>query len=102
MALLYVYVPVLSKRMADAELDSRVNFAIASNFIVLLFASSPTEADAQEALALLKRWRSILKIKSRSCDLLNLSLLRLDAMYVAGLDQLVELSPAAASAFKNQ
>lgn len=81
---------------------SRVNFAIASNFIVLLFASSPTEADAQEVLALLKRWRSILKIKSRSCDLLNLSLLRLDAMYVAGLDQLVELSPAAASAFKNQ
>ncbi|KAL1652335.1 hypothetical protein SLS58_000462 [Diplodia intermedia] len=81
---------------------SRVNFAIASNFMVLLFASSVTEADAQESLTLLDRWRSLLKIKSRSCNLLNLSLLRLDAMYVAGLDRLVELSPAASAAFTKQ
>ncbi|OJD40659.1 fungal specific transcription factor domain protein [Diplodia corticola] len=78
---------------------SRVNFAIASNFMVLLFASSLTETDAQESLTLLNRWRNLLRIKSRSCNLLNLSLLRLDAMYVAGLDRLVELSPAASSAF---
>ncbi|KAB2574569.1 putative transcriptional regulatory protein [Lasiodiplodia theobromae] len=81
---------------------SRVNFAIASNFMVLLFASSLTEPDARESLALLNRWRSLLRIKSRSCNMLNLSLLRLDAMYVAGLSQLVELSPAASSAFINQ
>ncbi|KAH7034257.1 fungal-specific transcription factor domain-containing protein [Macrophomina phaseolina] len=81
---------------------SRVNFAIASNFMVLLFASSPTEADAQESLALLNNWRGLLKIKSRSCDLLNLSVLRLDAMYVAGLDELMELSPEAAFAFRAQ
>lgn len=86
----------------DSGIDSRVNFAIASNFMVLLFASSLTEPDARESLALLNRWRSLLRIKSRSCNMLNLSLLRLDAMYVAGLSQLVELSPAASSAFINQ
>ncbi|KAF4486852.1 Transcriptional activator protein DAL81 [Colletotrichum fructicola Nara gc5] len=81
---------------------SRVNFAIASNFIVLLFALSPTLADADDALALLNQWRSLLRIKSRSCDLLNLSLLRLDATFVAGLGKLIELSPAAAEAVLNR
>ncbi|KXH35366.1 fungal specific transcription factor [Colletotrichum simmondsii] len=77
---------------------SRVNFAIASNFIVLLFALSPTLSEAEDALALLIQWRGLLRIKSRSCDLLNLSLLRLDAIFVAGLGKLIELTPAAAEA----
>ncbi|OHF02526.1 fungal specific transcription factor domain-containing protein [Colletotrichum orchidophilum] len=77
---------------------SRVNFAIASNFIVLLFALSPTLAEAEDALALLVQWRGLLRIKSRSCDLLNLSLLRLDAIFVAGLGKLIELTPSAAEA----
>ncbi|KAF0324065.1 fungal specific transcription factor domain protein [Colletotrichum asianum] len=81
---------------------SRVNFAIASNFIVLLFALSPTLADAEDALTLLTQWRSLLRIKSRSCDLLNLSLLRLDATFVAGLEKLIELTPAAAEAVLNR
>ncbi|KAF6812067.1 fungal specific transcription factor domain protein [Colletotrichum sojae] len=81
---------------------SRVNFAIASNFIVLLFALSPSAADAEDSLTLLTQWRSLLRIKSRSCDLLNLSLLRLDAMFVAGLGKLIELSPAAAEAASNR
>ncbi|KAK6208609.1 fungal specific transcription factor [Colletotrichum tabaci] len=77
---------------------SRVNFAIASNFIVLLFALSSTPADAEDSLNLLTQWRSLLRIKSRSCDLLNLSLLRLDAVFVAGLGKLIDLTPAAAEA----
>ncbi|KAJ0357524.1 hypothetical protein COL154_010005 [Colletotrichum chrysophilum] len=81
---------------------SRVNFAIASNFIVLLFALSPTLPDAEDALTLLTQWRSLLRIKSRSCDLLNLSLLRLDATFVAGLGKLIELAPAAAEAVLNR
>ncbi|KAK1977173.1 fungal-specific transcription factor domain-containing protein [Colletotrichum cereale] len=80
---------------------SRVNFAIASNFIFLLFALSPSPADADESLTLLNRWRGLLRIKSRSCDLLNLSLLRLDAMFVAGLGKLVELTPSASEAASN-
>ncbi|WYZ39511.1 hypothetical protein EsH8_III_001425 [Colletotrichum jinshuiense] len=81
---------------------SRVNFAIASNFIVLLFALSPNPADADESLSLLTQWRGLLRIKSRSCDLLNLSLLRLDAMFVAGLEKLIALTPAAAAAALNR
>ncbi|KAK2046670.1 fungal-specific transcription factor domain-containing protein [Colletotrichum somersetense] len=81
---------------------SRVNFAIASNFIVLLFALSPSPADADESLTLLTQWRGLLRIKSRSCDLLNLSLLRLDAMFVAGLGKLIELTPAASEAASNR
>ncbi|KAH7020741.1 fungal-specific transcription factor domain-containing protein [Microdochium trichocladiopsis] len=81
---------------------SRVNFAIASNFIVLLFALSPSLADADESLTLLTQWRGLLRIKSRSCDLLNLSLLRLDAMFVAGLGKLIELTPAAFEAASNR
>ncbi|KXH51282.1 fungal specific transcription factor domain-containing protein [Colletotrichum nymphaeae SA-01] len=81
---------------------SRVNFAIASNFIVLLFALSPTLSEAEDAIALLIQWRGLLRIKSRSCDLLNLSLLRLDAIFVAGLGKLIELTPAAAEAASNR
>ncbi|KAK2016271.1 fungal-specific transcription factor domain-containing protein [Colletotrichum eremochloae] len=81
---------------------SRVNFAIASNFIVLLFALSPSPADADESLTLLTHWRGLLRIKSRSCDLLNLSLLRLDAMFVAGLGKLIELTPSASAAALNR
>ncbi|KAF9880820.1 hypothetical protein CkaCkLH20_01862 [Colletotrichum karsti] len=81
---------------------SRVNFAIASNFIVLLFTLSPTTADAEDSLTLLTQWRSLLRIKSRSCDLLNLSLLRLDAMFVAGLGQLIDLTAPAAEAVSSR
>ncbi|THV81988.1 hypothetical protein D6D29_04970 [Aureobasidium pullulans] len=81
---------------------SRTNFAIASNFMVLLFATSPSAADAKECLNLLNSWRSLLRIKSRSCNLLNLALLRLDALYVAGLDKLINLSPSALQTFQEQ
>lgn len=67
--------------------------------MLLLFSTSPNVDDAKECLTLLNAWRSLLKIKSRSCDLLNLALLRLDGVFVAGVDQLIELSPSAAQAW---
>lgn len=70
--------------------------------MLLLFVSSPTLPDAKECLSLLDAWRGLLRIKSRSSDLLNLALLRLDAIYVAGLDRLIQLSPAALQAFQEQ
>ncbi|KAF7190406.1 Communesin biosynthesis cluster-specific transcription factor cnsN [Pseudocercospora fuligena] len=78
---------------------ARTNFTIASSFMLLLFITSPTLADAKECLQLLNAWRSLLRIKSRSCDLLNLALLRLDGVFVAGMDRLIELSPAAQQAW---
>lgn len=84
---------------ADIIADSRTNFTIASSFILLLFVTAPNPQDAQECLNLLLGWRSLLRIKSRSCDLLNLALLRLDGVFVAGIDKLIELSPAAMQAW---
>ncbi|PPJ55954.1 hypothetical protein CBER1_03599 [Cercospora berteroae] len=81
---------------------ARTNFTIASSFMLLLFVTSPTLSDAKECLGLLNTWRSLLRIKSRSCDLLNLALLRLDGVFVAGMDKLIELSPAAEQAWKER
>ncbi|KAK5136154.1 hypothetical protein LTR08_003991 [Meristemomyces frigidus] len=75
---------------------ARTNFTIASSFMLLLFVTSPTLTDARECLTLLNAWRSLLRLKSRSCDLLNLALLRLDGVFVAGMERLIELSPSAA------
>jgi hypothetical protein len=77
----------------------RTNFTIASSFILLLYVTAPNIDDARECLGLLTAWRSLLRIKSRSCDLLNLALLRLDGVFVAGMEKLIELSPAAAEAW---
>jgi hypothetical protein len=79
--------------------DARTNFTIASSFMLLLYVTSPNIVDAKECLALLNAWRSLLRIKSRSCDLLNLALLRLDGVFVSGIDRLIELSPSAAQAW---
>lgn len=87
-------------KSANKRTDSRTNFTIASNFMIQLFVTSPTSKDAKECLNQLDGWRGLLRIKSRSCDLLNLALLRLDATYVAGIDRLIDLSPAALSAFQ--
>jgi hypothetical protein len=46
-------------------------------------------------LELLEGWRAALRLKSRSCDLLNLALLRLDGVFVRGLGELVELGEGA-------
>ncbi|WPH00860.1 Hypothetical protein R9X50_00369100 [Acrodontium crateriforme] len=78
---------------------ARTNFTIASSFMLLLFATSPSLSDATRCLMILNAWRSLLRLKSRSCDLLNLALLCLDGVYVAGFEQLIDLSPAAAQAW---
>lgn len=70
--------------------------------MLLLFVSSPTLADAKECLALLNAWRSLLRVKSRSCDLLNLALLRLDGVFVQGIDRLIVLSPSAEGAWAEE
>jgi hypothetical protein len=70
--------------------------------MLLLFVTSSTPADAKECLDLLNSWRSLLRIKSCSGDLLNLALLRLDALFVAGLDKLINLSPSAWQVFGEQ
>lgn len=68
--------------------------------MLLLFVTSTTLHDAKESLSLLTSWRSLLRVKSRSCDLLNLALLRLDGVFVAGMEKLIELSPAATQAWE--
>jgi hypothetical protein len=70
--------------------------------MLLLFVTSSNPADAKECLDLLNSWRSLLRIKSCSGDLLNLALLRLDALFVAGLDKLINLSPSASQVFGEQ
>jgi hypothetical protein len=70
--------------------------------MLLLFVTSPNPADAKECLDLLNSWRSLLRIKSCSGDLLNLALLRLDALFVAGLDKMINLSPPALQVFGEQ
>jgi hypothetical protein len=67
--------------------------------MLLLFVTAPTVADARECLGLLNAWRAGLRVKSRSCDLLNLALLRLDGVFVAGMEGVVELSDAAGVAW---
>jgi hypothetical protein len=60
-----------------------------------LFVSAENVEDARECLDLLENWRAALRVKSRSCDLLNLALLRLDGVFVRGLGELVELGEGA-------
>jgi hypothetical protein len=94
-----IYFSNLHDLAANVPPDARTNFTIASSFILLLFVTSPTATDAKECLSILIAWRSLLRIKSRSCDLLNLALLRLEGVFVAGIDRLIELSPSAAQAW---
>lgn len=76
-------------------LDSRANFTLISSFFLHLFVSAEIVDDARECLELLEGWRAALRLKSRSCDLLNLALLRLDGVFVRGLGELVELGEGA-------
>ena len=75
--------------------DSRANFTLISSFFLHLFVSAEVVDDARECLELLESWRAALRLKSRSCDLLNLALLRLDGVFVRGLGELVELGDGA-------
>jgi hypothetical protein len=77
------------------SLDSRANFTLISSFFLHLFVSAEAVDDARECLELLEGWRAALRLKSRSCDLLNLALLRLDGVFVRGLGELVELGEGA-------
>ena len=63
--------------------------------MLLLFVTAPSVPDAQECLALLNAWHSLLRVRNSSCDLFGPALLRLDGVLIPGLDNLIELSPAA-------
>lgn len=70
--------------------------------MLLLFSTSPNPSDASECFKLLSAWRSLLRIKSRSCNMLNMALHGLDGTFVAGMDRLIDLSPAALQVFREQ
>lgn len=76
-------------------LDSRANFTLISSFFLHLFVSAENVDNARECLDMLENWRAALRLKSRSCDLLNLALLRLDGVFVRGLGEVVELGEGA-------
>ena len=75
--------------------DGRANFTLISSFFLHLFVSAEVVDDARECLDLLENWRAALRLKSRSCDILNLALLRLENVFVRGLGELVELGDGA-------
>lgn len=77
------------------QTDSRANFTLFSSFFLHLFVSAENVDNARECLDMLENWRAALRLKSRSCDLLNLALLRLDGVFVRGLGELVELGEGA-------
>jgi hypothetical protein len=77
--------------------DSRANFTLTSSFLLHLFVSADDVENARDCLDLLEDWRAALRLKSRSCDLLNLALLRLDSVLVKGLGDIVELGEGARS-----
>ncbi|KAM0717914.1 hypothetical protein Q7P37_006246 [Cladosporium fusiforme] len=74
---------------------SRANFTLTSSFLLHLFVSANAVDNARDCLDLLEAWRAALRLKSRSCDLFNLALLRLDGVFVRGLGELAELGEGA-------
>ena len=83
-------------RLALAENRLRaIAGAIAKNRGIGGNVSADDVENARDCLDLLEDWRAALRLKSRSCDLLNLALLRLDSVLVKGLGDIVELGEGA-------
>ncbi|KAJ5679293.1 hypothetical protein N7462_007537 [Penicillium macrosclerotiorum] len=64
---------------------SRIGFATASSFMLLLFVQAPSKEHALRARRLVHMWRQALRGQSRGCELMNLALIRLDGLHWAGL-----------------
>lgn len=96
------YLEGLQARELEAFWGSygRVNFTLASGFMLLLFFTSPTTEDARLCLDLLEGWRGLLRIKSRSCDLLALALLRLEGGFGMAREGGVVFSEGAKAAWE--
>jgi len=72
---------------------SRIGFAVISNFVILLLVQAPTEEHVKTSKAIADNWRQTLRFQSRSSDLVNLGMLRLDAIYLSGMDKLFICEP---------
>lgn len=68
----------------------RVGFATMTNFAVLLYVQSPSQAQADRAKSLTERWRKVLRVKSTSFGQMKLGLLRLDSIFWIGLDKIFD------------
>jgi Asp-tRNA(Asn)/Glu-tRNA(Gln) amidotransferase B subunit len=55
---------------------------------MLLMVKAPTRQHATTARSLADKWREILRFQSRSCEQMNMGMLRLDAIYWTGIDNL--------------
>lgn len=66
---------------------SRIGFAVASNFVVLLVVQAPNVQHAAKSKQLLDMWSHILKERYHTCPLVRLGVLRLNSFNLAGLSQ---------------
>ncbi|RDW66463.1 hypothetical protein BP6252_10098 [Coleophoma cylindrospora] len=60
---------------------SRIGFATISNFVLLLLIQAPTAEHAAECKTIADAWRQTLRFQSKSCEQMNMGMLRLDAIY---------------------
>ncbi|KAJ5086198.1 hypothetical protein N7532_010969 [Penicillium argentinense] len=65
---------------------SRIGFATASNFLMLLLVQAPNSAHATRGKYLVESWLQVLRCQSQSFPLVKLGLARLDALHWAGLE----------------
>jgi hypothetical protein len=66
---------------------SRIGFAVASNFVVLLVVQAPNVQHAAKAKQLLDMWSQTLKERYHVCPMVRLGVLRLNSFNLAGLSE---------------
>lgn len=69
------------------KVGSRIGFAVASSFIVLLVVQAADLQHALKAKHLLRIWTQTLKEKCQICPMLRLGMLRLNSFDLAGLSK---------------
>jgi hypothetical protein len=73
--------------MLTKKTGSRIGFAVASNFIVLLVVQAPNVQHAAKAKQLLDMWSQTLKERYHACPMVRLGVLRLNSFNLAGLSE---------------
>lgn len=79
--------------MLKSALGSRIGFATMSNFVLLLLIQAPTTQHAKESKIIADTWRRTLRFQSKSCEQMNLGMLRLDAIYWSGMEKSFIVEP---------
>lgn len=64
-----------------------------SNFVLLLLIQAPTTQHAKESKIIADTWRRTLRFQSKSCEQMNLGMLRLDAIYWSGMEKSFIVEP---------